>query len=71
MIDVRSFFIGFLTCLLIAGWLYFSTDLLKEKVILNNDELNRMADEKVKIKMDSLRTLSIDSLIRWSMSDHR
>lgn len=43
----------------------------KEPVILNEDELNRRADEMVKDRMDTIRTWGVDSIIKWSMSDHR
>ncbi len=68
---IKSFMIGAITCLCILLYVYFGTDLLVKKVILNSEELNKVADEKVKIKMDSLRTLPLDSLIKWTMSNQR
>ena len=43
---------------------------IKDKpIILNEDELNRRADEKAKHIIDSVRTLPLEQRIDWVMSD--
>lgn len=69
MIDIKSFAIGFLTCFLIGIYVYFFTDLFNQKVILNNEELEKQANEKAKYIIDSVRALPMDQRIDWIMSD--
>ena len=69
MIDIKSFFIGFVVCFLIGIFLYYNTDLFKDKVILNNDELERQANVKANRIIDSVRALPYQQRIDWIMSD--
>ena len=70
MIDIKSFFIGFITCIILGIVLYCYTDLFKEGVVLNNEELDRIANEKAKIIIDSVRALPMEQRIDWIMSDN-
>ncbi len=70
MIDIKSFMIGAITCLCVLFYVYFGTDLLVKKVILNNDELERQANEKATRIIDSVRALPYDQRIEWVMSDN-